>query len=68
MSFILSELCPGQYSKFKYEQMAINPKSRQGRVMFFSTALLPNEIYLPTKFHVDISYSVRVIFRTMFIV
>jgi hypothetical protein len=31
---------------------------------FFSTAVLSNEIYLPTKFHVDISNSFRVMPRT----
>jgi hypothetical protein len=39
---------------------------RKGRVTVFSTAQLLNEIYLPTKFHVDISYSFRVIYRTNF--
>jgi hypothetical protein len=32
----------------------------------FSTALLYNEIYLPTNFHVDISYSFRVMSLTKF--
>jgi hypothetical protein len=33
---------------------------------FFTFALLPNEIYLPTRFHVDISYNFRIMFRTKF--
>jgi hypothetical protein len=33
---------------------------------FFNNALLLNEIYLPTKFHVDISHTFRVMSRTKF--
>jgi hypothetical protein len=34
--------------------------------MVLYTALLPNENYLPTKFHVDTSYNSRVMFWTKF--
>jgi hypothetical protein len=43
-----------------------NSKIRQGRVMFFCTALLFNEIYLSIKFCDDISYSFRGMSRVKF--
>jgi hypothetical protein len=60
------KLCPGQSSNCKIEQKAITPKLGQTELRFFSTALLFNELYPSTKFHVDISYSFRVISRTKF--
>jgi hypothetical protein len=53
-------------SKCKNEQRAITSKLGKAELRFLSTALLPNEVYLPTKFHVDISNSFRVMFQTMF--
>jgi hypothetical protein len=55
-------------TKFKVEneQRAITPKIGKIELWFFCTALLFNEIYLPTEFHVDISYSIRVISGTKF--
>jgi hypothetical protein len=64
--FIASELNPGQISKCKYEQRAITPKLGKAEIPLLGTAQLPNEIYLPTKFHVDISYSFRVMSYTKF--
>jgi hypothetical protein len=43
-----------------------NSKLRQDRVTVLCTAHLPNDIYLPTKFLVHISYSVTVMFQTKF--
>jgi hypothetical protein len=64
ISLTVSELCPGQNSKCKNEQRAITPKLDKAVFRFFSIAVLSNEIYLPTKFHVDISNSFRVMPRT----
>jgi hypothetical protein len=47
----------GKYKKINKGQTLQNTK-RQSYV--FSTALLLIEIYLPTTFHVDISYTLRV--------
>jgi hypothetical protein len=48
ISSIILELCPGQdFSK----------RGDNSELWFFCTALSPNEIYLPTKFRVDISYN-----------
>jgi hypothetical protein len=58
ISFVLLELCPGQSLKCKNEQ---TPKLGNTELWFFYNILLLNEIYLPTKFYVDISYSFRVI-------
>jgi hypothetical protein len=38
----------------------MTPKLGKAKLWYFCTAFLPNEIYLPTKFHVDISNSIRV--------
>jgi hypothetical protein len=48
--FIVLKLCPGHNSK--NEQKAITPKL-EIELRFFCTALLPNDIYLPTKFLVN---------------
>jgi hypothetical protein len=53
-------------SKCKNEQGAITTKFGQADLKFLCTAHLPIEIQLPTKFHVDISCSLRVIPRTRF--
>jgi hypothetical protein len=66
ISLIDLEKCPGQSSKCKNEQRAITPKLGKTELWFFSAAFLLNEIYLPTQFHVDISYSFRVMSRTKF--
>jgi hypothetical protein len=66
ISLIGSELCPKQSSKCKIKQWAITPKLGKTELWFFCTAILPNEIYLPTKFHVDISYKFRAMSRTKF--
>jgi hypothetical protein len=50
--------------KCKNEQRAITPKLEQAVFRFFSIAVLSNEIYLPSKFYVDISHSFRVMSRT----
>jgi hypothetical protein len=66
ISLKVLELCPGQMSKSKYKQRAITSKQGKAELWFFRIALLPNETYLPTKFHVDISYNFRVMSRTKF--
>jgi hypothetical protein len=48
-------------------QSAILQNLGKEELHFFCTALQMNKIYLPTKFHVDISYSFRVMSRTKFI-
>ena len=45
-------------------QRAITQKLSKQELWFFCTALLLNEIYLPMKFQIDISYSLRVMLRT----
>jgi hypothetical protein len=57
--YVVSELCPGQCSKCKNEQKAITPKLSKAEFRFFCTALLFNEINLPTPFVVDTSYGFR---------
>jgi hypothetical protein len=52
------ELCPGQSFKYKNKQRAITPKLGKAELWFLWTA--PNEIYLPTKFHVDTSCCFKV--------
>jgi hypothetical protein len=68
ISLILLELCPGQSSKCKNKQRVIIQKIGMAELRFLCTAHLLNEIYLPTKFHVDNYYSFRVMSRTKFIV
>jgi hypothetical protein len=58
--FIVLELCPGQSSKSKNEQRAITPKLENAELLFLCTEHLTYEIYLPKKFHVDISNNFRV--------
>jgi hypothetical protein len=64
ISLIVLELCPVQSSKCKNEQRAITPKFGKTALWFFCTALLLNEICLPTKVNVDTSCCFKVIFRT----
>jgi hypothetical protein len=52
---IVLELCPGQSSKCKNEKRAITLTISKTELLFFSTALFNNDIYLPTKLYVDIS-------------
>jgi hypothetical protein len=59
---MVSELCPRQSSKCKNEHGAITTKFGNAEFKFLYTAHVPIEIYLPTKFHVDISCSFTVIF------
>jgi hypothetical protein len=40
--------------------------TKMGQTWFFGTALLPNEIHLPIKVHVNIFYNYRVIPWTKF--
>jgi hypothetical protein len=47
-------------------ESAITPKLGKAELRFLCTAHKPNEIYLPPQFHVDNSYSYRVMFRTKF--
>jgi hypothetical protein len=54
VSLKVLKLCRGQSSKCKNERGAVTPKIGQ-ELWFLYTAHLPNEIYLPTKFHVDTS-------------
>jgi hypothetical protein len=62
---IVLELCPGQSSKGENEQRAITPKlGKKSELWFFYNSHLLNEIYLPTKFHVDTSCCFKVMFRT----
>jgi hypothetical protein len=56
------KLCPGQSSKCKNKLSAITPKSGKATLLFFCTALLLKEIYLPTKLLADISFSFKVMF------
>jgi hypothetical protein len=53
ISPIVVELCPGQ----DFLKGEIIKKWGLSELGFFCTALIPNEIFLPTKFHVDISDS-----------
>jgi hypothetical protein len=53
-------------SKCKNEQRAITTKFDKTEFKFLCTAYQPIEIYLPTNFHVDISYSFRVMSRIRF--
>jgi hypothetical protein len=64
ISLIVSELCPGQSSKCKNEQRAPTSKLGKADLWFLYNALLLNEIYLHTKFHVDISCCYKVMSRT----
>jgi hypothetical protein len=48
-------------TKFKIEKRAITPKSGIAELWLLCNALLHNDIYIPTKFLVDISCSFRVI-------
>jgi hypothetical protein len=66
ISLIVLELCSRQRSKCKNEHRAITTKFGKAEFKFSCTANLPIEIYLPTKFHVDISCSFRVISQTRF--
>jgi len=50
--------------KNKNKQRAITPKVRCLELWFLCTALLINETYLPTKFHVDALHSFKVMLRT----
>jgi hypothetical protein len=50
----------------KKEQRKITPKLGKAELWFLCTAHLLNEIYLPTKFHVDISYHLRVMTQIKF--
>jgi len=56
------------WTKFKVwnKQRAITPKLGKAELWLLSNALLLNEIYLPTKFEVDISCSFRLMSRTKF--
>jgi hypothetical protein len=63
---IVLELCPAQSSKSTNKQRAIIQNLGKEELRFLCTAILLNEIYLPTKFHVDTSYSFRVMSRTKF--
>jgi hypothetical protein len=56
---IVLELCPGQTSKCKNKQRAIIQVLDKADLRFLCTAHLLNEIYLPTKIHVDTSDSFR---------
>jgi len=60
----VSELISGQSSKCKNIQRAITLQYDNVEVRFLSNALLLNEMYIPTKFLVDISCSFRVMSRT----
>jgi hypothetical protein len=53
ISLIVLELCPGQRSKSKNRQRAII--KGKAELQFLCIAHLLDEIYLPTKFHVDTS-------------
>jgi hypothetical protein len=64
ISVIVLELYPGQSSKYKNEQRAITPKLGKTELWFLCTVHLLNEMYLPTKLHVGISYSFRVVYLT----
>ena len=57
------ELCPRQSSNNKNKQRAITPKLGNAE-LFLCTALLHNEIYLPTKFLVETSCSFKVMSQT----
>jgi hypothetical protein len=52
---IVLELCSGQSSKSENKQRGIIKKLGKAELRFLCTAHLHNEIYLPTKIHVDIS-------------
>jgi hypothetical protein len=66
ISLIVLELCPGQSPKCKNEQRAIIQKLDKAELRLLCTAHQLNEIYLPIKFHIDTSYSFRVMSRKMF--
>jgi len=53
-------------TKFKNEneQRAMTPKVLSFELRFLCTERLLNEIYLPTKFHVDALHSFKVMLRT----
>ena len=51
-------------TKYEKNQRAIIQKLWQQELWFLCTALLLNEIYLPMKFQVDISYTFRNMART----
>jgi hypothetical protein len=63
---IVLELCPGQSSKCENKQRGIIKELGKAELRFLCTAHLLNEIYLPIKFHVDTSYSFRVMSWTKF--
>jgi hypothetical protein len=63
ITLIVLELCPGQSSKCKNKQRAIIHKLGKTELWFLSTAHLLNEIYLPTRFHVDTSCCFKVMSR-----
>jgi hypothetical protein len=66
ITLIFLELCPGQSSKYTNKQRAIIQTLGNAELRFLCSANLLNKIYLPTRFYVDISYSLSVMSRTKF--
>jgi hypothetical protein len=66
ISLIILELCPGQSSKSKNKRKTVTPKLGKEELRLLPSAHLPSEIYQPTQFHIDISYTFRVMSRTIF--
>jgi len=60
----VSELCPGQISNSKSERRAITLKLCKAEFLFLCTTLKLIEIYLPTRFLVNTSCSLRDMSRT----
>jgi hypothetical protein len=58
---IVLKLCPEQY----FLKGEIIQKWCKTEICFFRTALLLSEIYLPTKYHVDIFYYLEVMSQTI---
>ena len=56
VSFVVTEICSAQNLSMK-KQWAITFKSGSGGLWFLCSALLPNEIYRPLKFHLSIRNS-----------
>jgi len=50
----------------EWKKRAITPKVWSLRLWFLCTALLPNVIYIPMKFHVNALYSFKVILQIKF--
>jgi hypothetical protein len=57
ISLVVQSYVPGKFQSVKNEQRSITPK--KGKAVFSALHINLYEIYLPTKFYVEISYILR---------